>query len=187
MKIDLTVSVSKETWNEIFKNEKMTAFGHVGTHFDVKNKEFSLDNTIRNGKIFDVKSITDRDIEINDIDSSEINKDDFVMFNTGYLKEVGYGTKEYYKSHPQLSNELIELLIEKKVSMIGIDAAGIRSGAEHGPIDQYCADKNIFVVENLDNLDILVQKTLNDNFRVYTFPIKMEGLDGLPCRVIAEI
>lgn len=189
MKIDLTLNVSKEKWKEVFSNEKMAAFGHVGTHYDVKNKDFSLDNIRLNGIIFDVSHVTDRDVYTSDIHADKIKERDFVIFHTGYLQNVGYGTKGYFTDHPQLSNELIDLLIEKKISILGIDSAGIRRGAEHPVIDQYCADNNIFIVENLDNLKELLLETRNKNnpFVVYTFPMKMEGLDGLPCRVVAEI
>ena len=53
-KIDLTIKVIKSKWSGIFKTKKMAAFGHIGTHFDVMNKEFSLENTKRCGKIIDV-------------------------------------------------------------------------------------------------------------------------------------
>ena len=121
------------------------------------------------------------------MESSAIGKDDFVMFHTGFLKEVGYGTPDYFKSHPQLSLELIEFLIDKRVSLIGIDAAGVRRGDEHTKTDQFCSDNGVFIVENLDNLKFLLEKAGNDHFDVYTFPINFEGLSGLPCRVIAEV
>lgn len=187
MKIDLSVKIKRDLEEEIGKNEKMALIGHLGTHFDVMNKEFSLDNTIRSGKVIDVSIITNRDIEVDDIKNVEIKEDDFIMFYTGFLKESGYGSKEYFKNHPQLSMELIDYLIEKGVSLIGIDAAGVRRGVEHTKTDQYCADKGIFIIENLDNLDIVLDKVKQDKFAVYTFPVNFEGLTGLPCRVVAEI
>ncbi len=184
MKIDLSVKITKEKWQEILQNEKMTTFGHVGTHFDVMNRNFDLENTKRKGCIFDVRKINGREIAIGDIDLDRVNEKDFVIFHTGFLKEVGYGSKTYFKDHPQVSKELIKNLIDKKVSMIGIDAAGIRSGVEHKQIDQLCADHNIFVVENINQLEVLDTRK---NINIYTFPLNIEGLDGLPCRVIAEI
>ena len=186
-KIDLSVKVAKSKWDGIFKNEKMTALGHIGTHFDVMNKEFPLENTKRCGKIVDVCSIRNRDIQIEDLRLVEINKHDFIIFYTGFLKEKSYGTRDYFKTHPQLSEELIQYLIDKQVSLIGIDAAGVRRGAEHTKTDQYCADNGIFIIENLDNLDTLLSEAGNKPFTVYTFPINFEGMTGLPCRVVAEV
>ncbi|MDF2636571.1 MAG: hypothetical protein K0R78_3445, partial [Pelosinus sp.] len=59
--------------------------------------------------------------------------------------------------------------------------------ATHLYIDQYCADRGVFIIENLDNLDLLLEKTSNKSFTAYTFPVNMSGFSGLPCRVIAEI
>lgn len=187
MRIDLTVKVNKELWSDILKNEKMTALGHLGTHFDLMNKEFSLDNIKRNGKIIDVRCVKNRDIDLENISSIEINEDDFVIFYTGFLSETGYGSKEYFKTHPQLSMKLINFLIQKKVSLIGIDMAGVRRGSEHTKTDQLCADNGVFIVENLDNLELLLKQADDKPFTVYTFPVNFEGMTGLPCRVIAEV
>lgn len=73
-KIDLTVKITESKWRQIFKNEKMTALGHLGTHFDVMNKKFSLDNTRRCGKIVDVRAVRDDDITIEDLGPLEINR-----------------------------------------------------------------------------------------------------------------
>lgn len=193
MKIDLSVTITEEIL-KLMRNlhssgrlPPVTQFGHIGTHFDVMDKQFQLENTERKGKVFDVSQIKGRDIEIADIDSSSIEENDFVIFHTGWLKEKKYGTPEYFKGHPELTQTLITYLVDKKVSMIGIDAAGIRRSSEHPKADQYCADNGIFVVENLNNLDILLQEAKGRDFVLHTYPVNYEGLSGLPCRVIAEI
>ncbi len=84
---------------------------------------------------------------------------------------------------PELSHELIDALVEKGVSVIGVDFAGIRRGKEHVPKDKYCADRGVFVIENLINLSPLLKL---DGFTVHTYPINIVGVTGLPCRVIAE-
>jgi kynurenine formamidase len=132
MKIDLTVAVTEEILNTLLNlgtgNQipPVAKFGHVGTHFDILDKQFQLENTERSGKVFDVSHVQSRDIEVSDISVAAIEENDFVMFYTGCLKQRQYGTPEYFKDHPELSNTLITHLVSKKVSMIGIDAAGIR-------------------------------------------------------------
>ena len=118
------------------------------------------------------------------IDLEKIRFGDFVIFYTGFLEKAGYGTKEYFQAHPQLSNNLIEKWLDKKVSIIGIDCAGIRRGKEHTPMDQYCADHNAFVVENLDNLESLL---MQNEFTINTYPMKFSEMTGLPCRVVAKV
>ena len=187
MKIDLTVPVREDLWHDVFRNEQMASLGHLGTHFDVRDKQFDMENTIRCGKLVDVRDVHNRDIDIEDLGNLVIEVKDFIIFHTGFLKEVGYGGKVYFADHPQLSMALIDHLMDKKVSLIGLDAAGIRRGEEHTPTDQYCADRDVFIIENLDNLDILQSQAAGKPFRVYTFPINFEGMSGLPCRVVAEI
>jgi len=160
-------------------------FGHLGTHFDIMDQSFPLEYTERAGIVFDVSKITDRDIEISDIDLSAVQKDMFVAFHTGHLARTGYGTDAYRHEHTQLADSLIDALLHKGVSIIGIDCSGIRRGTQHTPKDQYCADRGAFVVENLCGLNALVQQ--GGYFIAHTYPMNYTGITGLPCRVIAEI
>ena len=86
MKIDLSISIQRELFNDLLEKSfkaKRDIIGHIGTHFDVMNKKFSLENTIRNGKLFDVRNIRDRKIDTTDIDLNRIEENDFIIFYTG--------------------------------------------------------------------------------------------------------
>lgn len=189
MWIDLTVSVSKERSETAMANEKMTAFGHLGTHFDVMNLVFPLENAKRSGLIFNKveEAKTGQDLELEAEALSLVEKGDFVIVRTGAVEALNYGSQAYFGQHPQLSVPLIEALIARGAAMIGIDAAGIRRGAEHTPMDQHCADRGVFVVENLCNLEAVLKGQKHVRCDIYTFPIKFEGLSGLPCRVMAKV
>jgi kynurenine formamidase len=99
--------------------------------------------------VFDVSRAKNRDIDIADIDMNNVTNDMFVCFYTGFIEEEGYETKKYFTEHPQLSNELLEALLQKKVSIVDVNFAGVRRGKEHTPMDQYCADHGAFIIENL--------------------------------------
>ena len=185
MKIDITLKVTPDMLNTAWANTSKSLVGHLGTHFDVMDKEFPLEYTELEAVVFDVSSIRDRDIDIQDINLDLVRKNMFVAFNTGFINEVEYGTSEYFKTHPQLSNELIDALLEKKISIIGIDAGGIRRSKEHTPADQKCADHDVFVIENLCNLESVL--AINAKFLASTYPMRVSGITGLPCRVIAKI
>ncbi|MBR5285802.1 MAG: cyclase family protein [Clostridia bacterium] len=182
MLIDITLKITPEIANDPVHSEP-SLVGHLGTHFDVMNKDFPLEYTKRKGIAFDVSGITDRDIDICDISLDNVEEDTFVAFYSGYIEKVNYGENGYFTNHPQLSYDLIEALLEKGVSIIGLDFAGIRRGKEHTPTDQYCADKGTFIIENLCNL----KKLLGRDFIANTYPMNYVGITGLPCRVIAEI
>lgn len=127
------------------------------------------------------------DINENDIDLGKVENDTFVAFYTGFIETEGYGGKKYFKQHPQLSNRLIDLLLETKISIIGIDFAGVRRGAEHTPKDQYCADRGVFIIENLCNLNTIFSGKTDMDFIANTYPVNYVEMTGLPCRVVAKL
>lgn len=181
--IDLSIPVSIEISDEAAKNEKMVSFGHLGTHFDVMDKEFPIKFTQRKAIVFNVKGLLD--IDSSCIDYSLIEKDMFVAFYTGFIDDEGYGSDKYFTEHPQISKELIDLLLDKKASIIGIDFAGVRRGIEHTPMDRYCANRGAFIVENLCSLGRVLKEREFKLFTANTYPVNFTGMSGLPCRVIA--
>jgi kynurenine formamidase len=187
MFVDLTIEVSVAAREKAFDNERMVAFGHLGTHFDVMDKQFPLENLERPGVVFDVSGVSERDIDVQDIDISMIQTSMFVAFYTGFIEHVEYGTNEYFTTHPQLSDNLMDNLVERQISIIGIDFAGVRRGQEHTPKDQYCADRGVFIVENLCNLKSLLGDDSQRRFTAHTYPIKFADMSGLPCRVVGEM
>lgn len=185
MLIDLTLRITPKMVADAQKNEKMALVGHLGTHFDVRNKEFPLDYTQRRGIVFDVSGVTGRDISSEDVNLDKVHSDMFIAFYSGFVEQEGYGGKVYFTEHPQLSEELIEKLLDKHISIIGVDFAGIRRGEEHTPKDQYCADRGVFIVENLCNLGAVL--TNGPEFQANTYPMNYAEMTGLPCRVVAEV
>ena len=185
MLIDITLQVTPQMRRGAPEKDDRALIGHLGTHFDVMDKDFPLEYTRRAGLVFDVSAIRGRDIDIEDIDMDKVEKDQFVAFYTGYIEQEPYGTKTYFAEHPQLSHRLIDALLDKGVSIIAIDCSGIRRGKEHTPKDQVCADRGVFVVENLCSLQPLV--AAGGRFTAHTYPVSYSGMTGLPCRVIAEI
>jgi len=188
MLIDITIKITSKMISDAHENDKKALPGHLGTHFDVMNKEFPLEYVERNAIVFDVTKHEDKDfIQKKDIDLEKIESNMFAAFYTGFIEKVGYGGKKYFTEHPQLSNDLIEALIEKNISIVGIDFAGIKRGDEHTPKDQYCADRGIFIIENLCNLYQILNGNKNMKFLAYTFPLNYTNMTGLPCRVVAKI
>ena len=125
MLTDITLKLTLDMITDSNNNTAKSLVGHLGTHFDVMDKEFPLDYTKRRGIVFDVSGVLARDIEIADIDLDRVERDSFVAFYTGYCDREIYGTREYFSNHPQLSHELIDALLSKEVSIIGVDFAGI--------------------------------------------------------------
>ena len=170
----------------------------MGTHFDVMNKVFPLEYMELDGVIFDVTNNHKKvaigtdgtfvdEIGTSDIDLDAVKEGMFVAFHTGFIEQEGYATKRYFTEHPQLSFDLIHALLDKHVSIIGVDFAGVRNGKEHTPTDQLCADQGVFIVENLCNLSSVLEGKKQVMYKIGTYPVKFEGQTGLPCRVVARI
>ncbi len=183
MLYDLTLPITEEMQQNMPKNQHNELAGHIGTHFDVMDKVFPLSYSKCPAIVFDVHHIADRDIEAADVDLSKVTAGMFVAFYTGHQQRIPFGSEAYHSTHPQLSQELITLLLDKGVSIIGVDAGGVRRGKEHTPADQRCADRGVFVVENLCGLESVAGK---EPLTIYTFPMSLLGTSGLPCRVLAE-
>jgi len=178
---DLTLPLDKEAMNKAFNNVSKAFSGHLGTHFDVMDKEFPLDYSVLPGVFFNVSGR--EEIRLADIDETLIKEGMFVGFYTGHIEKYGYGTPEYSHNHPYLSMELIDFLLGRRARIIGVDLPGVRRGKEHTPCDQHCADKGVFIIENMCGLKDVCDKKVT----VYTFPLSLKGSSGLPCRVIADI
>lgn len=230
MLIDITLKITPKMALDAQGNEKKALVGHLGTHFDVMDKEFPLEYTRRQGIVFDVSRAAKegREIGLEDVgvaaglaagtaasaslessvgaDASAsaglsasagtaagrdaepaIREGMFVAFFTGFIEREGYGSKAYFREHPQLSKALIEELVRRKVSLIGVDFAGVRRGREHTPTDQYCADRGVFIIENLCALGEVATASKDGRFTAHTYPMRYAEMTGLPCRVVAEM
>ena len=66
--------------------------------------------------------------------------------------------------------------------MIEIDTLGLGVSKNHEIIDKYLGDHKMYAIENLCNL----KNIPNKNFKVYCLPMKIEGLDGYPARILVE-
>lgn len=185
MLIDISLKITAEMLIWAKEKEKPSLLGHLGTHFDAMDEAFPLEYTKRKGIVFDVSFIGQGEIECGHIALSEVEKDMFVAFYSGYIEQVPYGEKGYFSQHPTLSKELIDALLERGVSVIGLDFAGVRRGEEHTPTDAYCAERGTFIVENLVNLKSVLEK--GGRFTAHTYPLNFSGITGMPCRVIAEL
>lgn len=148
---------------------------HGGTHVDApmhlsNNKlfinEYEIDDFCGNAVLLDVSS--ENIIDYKEEYSKVINENDIVVFYTGYSKL--YGTKEYYDNHPVISEKLCSFLINKKIKMIGFDMPS--PDREQYKIHGMLLQNNIFIVENLCNLDKVI---MYKNIDIMAIPLKIKA------------
>lgn len=188
--IDLSLDLSDayEELNQTLKTDdkKLLTLGHVGTHIDIMHTDgLPLTHFITTAHLVDVSNIFDREITLEDtqLESTQLAVGDSVIFRTNWLAKHDYGNKIYFGDHPHLAHTLIDYLLEHKIAIIGLDAPGIRRYQEHPPIDRYCAKKNTFILENIDQLQ---QLSSDKPFTLYCFPAKLPKISGNTCRVLAD-
>ncbi|MGL5068083.1 MAG: cyclase family protein [Sarcina sp.] len=186
--IDITLKLEKENkvWDRFKSNEStLLSAGHMGTHLDVYNKsQVPLEYFKTKCKVIDCKGYDfDKEIGIEVLKGKEIEKGDFIIFNTGIQEQYEYGSEFYVHNHHNLSYELINYVLDKKVAFIGIDAAGVRRGKEHKGADIMAEENRTFIIENLDLKGITNE---SEQFIAYTMWIDNPFATGLSTRVILE-
>ena len=155
---------------------------HAATHVDLvfSGKTVSLDRMIGPGKLIDVRQFRSPLIGLADVEGQiEVSAGDFVFFRTGWDRFAG--TERYFE-HPELSLEVVDWLISKKINAVGIDALGLGRDRRHGEYDRLLAGNEVFVIENLVNLARLEARV----FKVYCFPLKLDDINAIPARVVIE-
>jgi kynurenine formamidase len=160
----------------------LTMPAHTATHIDLvfAERRISPERMIGQGKLIDVTGVRGGQIQLNDVeDKAAIDHGDFVFFRTDWSEYAD--TDRYYK-HPELSLEVVQWLASIGVNAVGIDALGLGQDRRHSELDRFLAQSDVFVIENLANL---CQVPKNE-FRVYCFPLSIEGIDAIPARVLVD-
>lgn len=180
IKLDKTAELSKDRYELNIYSGTM----HVGTHIDAPMHmtandkyicDYSLDNFIGKGVLIDVRK--EKEIKLKDEYFKQIKEKNIVLFYTGFNEK--YGQEEYYENHPILTKELAEFLVRKKVKMVGFDMPSPdRSPYE---IHSIFLNNNIFILENLTNLEKLIYE---EEFLIFAQPLKIKA-EGSLVRAIA--
>lgn len=110
---------------------------------------------------------------------SQIKAGDIVFIRTGMDKL--FRTKQW-ADYPYITIEGIKWLLEKKISCLGTDAAGIEDVLAHNQPGHITLFKgNVPLVESLTNLD----KVLTGKYMVFILPLPIVKSDASPVRVVA--
>jgi kynurenine formamidase len=155
---------------------------HTATHIDLvfPDNTIGLERMIGPGKLIDATAVRGNSIRLADVEGQvDLRKGDFILFRTDWSQFAG---TERYHRHPELTAEVVQWIISKKVNAVGIDALGLGLDRRHGEYDRLLTKKGIYVIENLANL----AQIPGNEFKVYCFPLKMAGVDAIPARVVIE-
>jgi arylformamidase len=103
-----------------------------------------------------------------------------VLFYTGF--DAYYDQPKYWTDYPVMGDDVIDELIKRGVSLIGLDCAGPDLD-EKFPVHIRLLGADILIVENLTGLDKLVGKGICE---FHAVPLRLP-LDGSPVRAFAVL
>jgi len=200
MLVDLSVSLNEKT--PVYPGDPETKIGpagvletsgyqdhyisigtHVGTHMDAPSHmvkggknldEFPLERFTGRGVYIKVDGAYD----LEEVKKQDLRAGDIVLFHTGMSEK--YHDPAYFESYPSIPEELAHYLVEKNVSIVGVDTCSV--DVSPFPVHKILLGGEVLIIENLTNLGALAGKECT----VYAFPIKLQ-IDGAPLRVIAEV
>jgi len=158
---------------------------HTGTHIDapahmIKGGRFlsqiGVEQFCGRGHLADARGKKTIGPEV--LVGMDINPGDIVLIMTGWSKK--FGQKEYFEGYPEISEKLAHYLAACGISMLGLDCPG--PDFEPFLIHKYLLEKNVLILENLNNLAEL----LDEQFEVLALPAKFHA-EAAPTRAVARI
>lgn len=158
---------------------------HFGTHIDApwhmveKGKrltDFPIEKFVGRAVLIDVRGQEEIDAELDGV-----KKNDMLLLRTDHTKKIS--SPDFFTNKPVISRGFAERVVKKKISILGIDSFTPAPDSPPFEIHKYLLENEVLCLENLVNLDLIPKKT----FTLYVLPLKLDRIDGAPCRVVAQL
>jgi kynurenine formamidase len=163
---------------------KLTLGTHTGTHvdaprhFDPKGKtidKIPLEMLVAEAEVFDVTHRRPgEEIGLCDLEPKRLKEGDIALLRTDWS---AYWGGDFYKNPPRLAVEAAQALLEAGAVALGVDFP-LDHDVHHAVLG-----RGRLLIENLVNLDQIPSKRC----RLFALPLKVEGADGAPARVVAVV
>lgn len=180
-----TIERSRNLTDNHYNDWKLCSGMHVGTHIDgpghlteatLLMSQIAADTFIGKGCVIDARG---KAIDISLLKNISIEPNSIVLICTGSDKK--FGTEEYFKNYPTLSEDFAKELVKRKVKMVGLDS--FSPDKYPFEIHKIFFKHDILIIENLTNLESLLGI---NNFTVVALPLKTET-DSALARVVAIV
>jgi len=154
---------------------------HTGTHIDapvhyLKSGEtidtIPLINLIGRCRVVDVTSAGSI-INAEDL-GGEIDNISRLLLKTAFS-----GRYQFIENYPSLSFEAAQLITGKSILCVGIDSPSIESYHCDGTVHRELLGQGCIIIELLDLSDVP-----EGDYDMIALPLRLEGLDGSPARVV---
>jgi len=110
----------------------------------------------------------------------KLKKGDRLIIGTGWTSKM-WGKDNYYTDCPYLTENAVQWMIEKGISLVAIDFPSEKWGDQWAlPNHKKIIGNRITLVEYITN----TEKITKERVKLIVAPIKIKGCDGAPSRVI---
>jgi len=190
----VTIDVAKQLAIDGWNATTLHLYSHSGTHmdapihFEVNDQtidQIPTERLISEAWVVDITNIKPNEfIEIHHLEgvAKDFKTGQSILLHTGWSKKIR--TPSYRDKLQRISENLANWFGEKKVNILGVEppsVADVNNIKEVTKIHQILMKKDIIIIEGLSNLD----KISNKKVTLIALPLKVEGGDGAPSRVIA--
>lgn len=170
-------------------NTAIECDSHIGTHIDAPlhfldgaDSVEQLDIATMIGECF-LAHIPGRAIVTSaDLDAAGIPDGVFRLIiktdNSSTLKNMG---DEYRQDFVSIDLSAAQWIVERKMRLVGIDSLSIEMFGGDGKVHRHLMEAGMVILEGL-KLDRVKAGT----YRLYCLPLKLEGAEGAPARVVLE-
>lgn len=174
-----------------FHTSSLLLGSHLGTHMDAQTHfipdgksidQVPLDLCMGDITIADFRNFSPgQRVETEDLKNLAVTERMMLVFGWSRF----YGTPQYSKNWPCLSLNAAKYLAGNGVRLIATDVMSLdpkaRGLADDFPVHKYMLKHGIIFVESLANTH---QMDCSRNYYFIALPLKLQGLDGAPCRAV---
>jgi arylformamidase len=160
---------------------------HLGTHVDppahyldggATVDQIPLDIMVGPGIVMDMRGRSQ--IDRCALEKSNLQDHPRVLFKTDNTRLLW--AKEFQQDYTYLTEDGAMFLVEKKVQLVGTDYFSIEKYRNPGaPVHKTLLEAGVLIVETLNLSEIPVGPC-----EIYCLPLKIQGADGAPARVIIK-
>jgi arylformamidase len=196
LKVGFTTPYTYEDVN--WQGSSFCMFCHYGTHVDAPNHficdgipidDVPLNRVIGSAAVVELSDfgqegkITGKTLEDR---GRHVRPSDIAILRTGW-SDKHWGTDTFWKSGPYLTPDAGDWLVDRKVKAVVYDFSEEYVVRKQGFRGEDCIVHHKILGNNILNIEYVVNlgKIERPRCAIIAMPIKLQGLDGAPSRVIA--